>query len=53
VMGKVRARLEVPPDISEADLQEQALASVAEQLDGKQVRRVIVRPPTLVNVVVG
>lgn len=53
VMGKVRARLEVPPDVSEADLQERALAAVAQQIEGKQVRRVIVRPPSLVNVVVG
>jgi leucyl-tRNA synthetase len=53
VMGKVRARLQVPPDIAEADLHEQALAAVAGKLEGKQVRRVIVRPPSLVNVVVG
>src|SRR5690606_19313235 len=53
VMGKVRARLEVPPDVSEADLRERALAAVAEHVDGREVRRVIVRPPSLVNVVVG
>ncbi|WP_420113736.1 class I tRNA ligase family protein, partial [Pseudactinotalea sp.] len=53
VMGKVRARLEVAPDISEADLQEQALAAVTAHTEGKTIRRVIVRPPSLVNVVVG
>ncbi len=53
VMGKVRARLEVQPDVSEADLRERALAAVAEHVDGREVRRVIVRPPSLVNVVVG
>src|SRR5690606_24074699 len=53
VMGKVRARLEVQPDVSEADLRERALAAVAEHVDGREVRRVIVRPPALGNVVVG
>ncbi|GAB2600549.1 leucine--tRNA ligase [Pseudactinotalea suaedae] len=53
VMGKVRARLEVSPDISEADLQEQALAAISSHTEGKTVRRVIVRPPSLVNVVLG
>lgn len=53
VMGKVRARLEVSPDISEADLQEQALAAIAAHTEGRAVRRVIVRAPSLVNVVVG
>ena len=55
VQGKVRARLEVAPDISESDLEAAALAeeSVQRALDGKQVRKVIVRAPKLVNVVVG
>jgi leucyl-tRNA synthetase len=55
VQGKLRARLEVSPDISEADLEAAALAdeSVQRALDGKQVRKVIVRAPKLVNVVVG
>ncbi len=55
VQGKLRARLEVSPDITEADLEAAALADEAVQraLDGKQVRKVIVRAPKLVNVVAG
>jgi leucyl-tRNA synthetase len=55
VQGKLRARLEVSPDISEADLEAAALADEAVQraLEGKQVRKVIVRAPKLVNVVAG
>ncbi len=54
VKGKVRARLDVPPDISEADLEAAALADPAVQkaIDGAAVRKVIVRAPKLVNVVV-
>ncbi|MBM3689191.1 MAG: leucine--tRNA ligase [Actinobacteria bacterium] len=53
VAGKVRDRLEVSPDISEADLRELALATpgVVKALEGKGMRTVIVRPPKLVNVV--
>src|SRR5699024_2157905 len=53
VKGKVRAKLEVPADIGEADLQALALAAgpVAKILDGAEPRRVIVRAPSLVNVV--
>jgi leucyl-tRNA synthetase len=53
VQGKVRARLEVAPDISEADLESAALAdpAVVRALEGKQVRKVIVRAPKLVNIV--
>jgi leucyl-tRNA synthetase len=55
VQGKVRARLEVTPDISDADLEEAALADPAVQraLDGAAVRKVIVRAPKLVNIVAG
>ena len=50
---KVRDRLEVSPDISEADLRERALATpgVVKALEGKGIKTVIVRPPKLVNVV--
>ncbi|HTL23146.1 MAG TPA: leucine--tRNA ligase, partial [Mycobacteriales bacterium] len=53
VAGKVRDKLEVPPGVSEAELQELALAStrVKETLDGRAVRTVVVRAPKLVNVV--
>lgn len=54
IQGKVRARLEVAPDISEADLEALALADpgVVKAIDGREVRKVIVRAPKLVNVVV-
>jgi leucyl-tRNA synthetase len=53
VAGKVRDRLEVPPDISEDDLRELALAApgVTRTLGGGGVRKVIVVPPRLVNIV--
>ncbi len=53
VNGKVRDRLDVPADISEDDARAQALASdkVAALLDGEP-DRVIVRAPSLVNIVV-
>src|SRR5450756_1667249 len=53
VQGKVRDRLEVAVGISEEDLQEQALASgkITAALEGKVVRKVIVRAPNLVNIV--
>ncbi|WP_439938984.1 leucine--tRNA ligase [Nocardia sp. N13] len=54
VKGKVKARLEVSPDISEADLEAAALADdgVRRAIDGAEVRKVIVRAPKLVNIVV-
>jgi leucyl-tRNA synthetase len=54
IAGKVRARLEVPPSIAEADLEALALAdeSVVRAIDGRPVRKVIVRAPKLVNIVV-
>ncbi|MGK2929669.1 MAG: hypothetical protein ACSLFO_08855, partial [Acidimicrobiales bacterium] len=52
VNGKVRDRLEVSPDISEDEARVLALASepVQSRLDGEP-RKVIVRPPKLVNIV--
>ena len=54
VKGKVKARLEVAPDVSEADLEAAALADAGVQraIDGATVRKVIVRAPKLVNIVV-
>jgi leucyl-tRNA synthetase len=54
IQGKVRARLEVSPDVSDADLEAAALADadVVRAIDGREVRRVIVRAPKLVNIVV-
>jgi len=55
VAGKVRDRLDVSPDIAEAELKELALASPAVNaaLAGASIRTVIVRPPSLVNIVPG
>ncbi|MDO4259811.1 MAG: class I tRNA ligase family protein [Actinomycetaceae bacterium] len=51
--GKVRAKLDVPPSISEEDLREQALqaAPIVKLLDGREPLKVIVRAPSLVNIV--
>ncbi|HEX7538635.1 MAG TPA: leucine--tRNA ligase [Dermatophilaceae bacterium] len=53
VQGKVRDRLEVAADISAEDLETLALAAdkITAALAGKVVRKVIVRPPNLVNIV--
>jgi len=53
VNGKVRDRLEVSPDITEAELRELALAAsgAARALTGLGIQRVVVRPPKLVNIV--
>jgi leucyl-tRNA synthetase len=53
VSGKLRARLDVSPDISAEELEKLALQSpnVVKILDGKAVRTVIVRAPKLVNIV--
>jgi leucyl-tRNA synthetase len=54
VNGKVRDRLDVDPGISEDEATALALASarVQEQLAGAAPRKVVARPPRLVNVVV-
>jgi leucyl-tRNA synthetase len=54
INGKLRDTFDVNPDVSEADLQEMALARPAVQtaLAGAQPARVIVRAPKLVNVVI-
>ena len=53
VKGKVRDRLQVAPDVSEADLEQMALAApgVVRALGGRGVRRVIVKAPRLVSIV--
>jgi leucyl-tRNA synthetase len=55
VQGKLRAKLEVSPDISEDELEAAAMADahVQRSLQGKTVRKVIVRAPKLVNIVAG
>jgi len=55
VNGKLRSRLHLPAGLSEEKLKEAALADerVRRFIDGKEVRKVIVVPDKLVNVVVG
>jgi leucyl-tRNA synthetase len=54
VNGKVRARLTVPADIDEGDLEAQALAdpAVRQYTDGKTVAKVVIARGRLVSVVV-
>lgn len=53
VNGKVRDRIEVAPDVSEVDAIAAALASekVQSQVGGAEPKRIIARPPKLVNLV--
>lgn len=53
VLGKIKARLEVDPDITDAELEKMALADPAmvEALAGANVVKIITRAPKLVNVV--
>ncbi len=54
VKGKVKHRLEVAPDVTDADLEALVLGEekVRQLLEGQTVRKVIVRAPKLVNIVV-
>ncbi|MFG2654027.1 leucine--tRNA ligase [Streptomyces sp. NPDC048425] len=53
IKGKVKARLEVSPSISDEELEKVALADerVVAALDGAGIRKVVVRAPKLVNIV--
>ncbi|MFD7612965.1 leucine--tRNA ligase [Streptomyces sp. NPDC059828] len=53
IKGKVKARLEVAPSITDAELETLALGheAVVAALDGAGIRKVIVRAPKLVNIV--
>ena len=54
VAGKVKARLKVPPDVSDAALEAAALANpdVVAALAGRTPKKVIVVPRRMVNIVV-
>jgi leucyl-tRNA synthetase len=54
VNGKVRDRIQVPADISEAAAESTALASpkLVPYLTGAAIKKVVVRAPNLVNVVI-
>ena len=49
--GKVRARIEVAADASEEELTAAATEAIADQLEGKEIRKVIVVKGRLVNIV--
>ena len=55
ILGKVKARLSVPAGASQDELKELALKdeTIAQQIAGKDVRKVIVVPGRLVNIVTG
>jgi leucyl-tRNA synthetase len=55
VNGKLRSKVTVPADIDDASLQQVALADekIRTLIEGKQVRKVIVVPHKLVNIVAG
>jgi leucyl-tRNA synthetase len=55
VNGKVRDRVDVPADISAEEAESVALGleKVQGWIDGAVVRKVIARPPNLINFVVG
>ncbi len=54
VLGKVRGKIEVSPDISDDELTALALAepNVITSIDGREIRKVIVKAPKLVSIVV-
>jgi leucyl-tRNA synthetase len=54
INGKIRERLEVSRSISETALESEVLSSsaVRRHIDGKNIRKIVVRAPTLVSLVV-
>lgn len=51
VKGKVRAKLEVDPNIDSSELEKLALQAVSDRLGGKAPRKVIVKAPKIVSIV--
>ena len=53
INGKIKNRVEVQPDISDADLEKMALAdeAVTSELAGSQPKKIITKAPTFVNIV--
>ncbi len=53
--GKMRFKLELPVDLTKEEIEKQALEAEAAQkwIEGKQVRKVIVVPKKIINIVVG
>ena len=55
INGKIKERISISPSISEDEFRALALAlpSIASEISGKTPKAVIVRPPKLVNIVLG
>jgi leucyl-tRNA synthetase len=55
INGKLRTKLTVPPDTDKAALEKIALADerVKSLIEGKQIKKIIVVPGKLVNIVIG
>ncbi len=55
VNGKIKERLEISPNITEDQMRELAMsqASVIEAIAGQNIKVVVVKPPKLVNIVLG
>jgi leucyl-tRNA synthetase len=55
VNGKIKERLEISPNITEDEMRELAMsqASVIEAITGQNIKVVVVKPPKLVNIVLG
>ncbi|MGG2017987.1 leucine--tRNA ligase [Bacillus sp. S10(2024)] len=51
IMGKVRAKLTMKKDASKEEMEQLAVEAIQEQIEGKTVRKVIVVPGKLVNIV--
>ncbi|WP_369902193.1 leucine--tRNA ligase [Bacillus manliponensis] len=51
LMGKVRAKLTVKKDAPKEEMEQLAIAAIQDQIEGKTVRKVIVVPGKLVNIV--
>jgi len=53
ICGKMRGTIEMPKDAPQAEVEKKALAldNVARQLDGRAVRKIIVVPNRIVNIV--
>jgi leucyl-tRNA synthetase len=55
VNGKIKERLEISPNITEDEMRELAMSqtSVIEAITGQNIKVVVVKPPKLVNIVLG
>lgn len=53
ILGKLRSKIQVPPDADADSMEKAALADerIAELIEGKTVRKVVVVPGRLVNIV--